>query len=190
MTTNDPKFHESTARHTSGPAAADDEEALPPSADPVGRYRYVVNAAPLETIERATAEMLEVLPSLDGERVRGRLDQSPEVGRRPPGEGSGAQASLARSGAQAEQRRPGALERAMREGLPARVGEELCSVLARAFVSTPTASAFLSRLEAPDRGHAPRTEPEGDPDFSEEFGYESGYAGGSGFENVEFDRWT
>ena len=29
-----------------------------------------------------------------------------------------------------------------------------------------------------------------DPDFSEEFGYERGFAGGSGFENVEFDRWV
>jgi hypothetical protein len=32
--------------------------------------------------------------------------------------------------------------------------------------------------------------PDSDPDFSEEFGYERGYAGGSGFENVEFDKWV
>lgn len=31
---------------------------------------------------------------------------------------------------------------------------------------------------------------ESDPDISDEFGYANGYAGGSGFEGVEFDRWT
>jgi hypothetical protein len=189
MTTNDSKFRLSTDRERSGRGAAEEEVALPPSADPVGRYGYVVNAAPLETIERATAEMLEALSPADGARIRDRLDHFPELHGEEPMEAVQADALLARFVAQAEKRRPGALERAVRAGVPTRAGEELFSVLARAFVSTPAASAFLSRLEA-DRGHTLETEPESDPDFSDEFGYESGYAGGSGFENVEFDRWT
>ena len=37
---------------------------------------------------------------------------------------------------------------------------------------------------------APSSARSSDPDFSEEFGYERGFAGGSGFENVEFDKWV
>ena len=184
MTTQDPKSRSPIARSPSGPGAA---EAIPPSGDPIARYQYVVNTAPLETIERATAEMLDALSPADGERIRNRLDHFPELRGVEPEEDSRAPVLLARFGARAEKRRPGALARAVRTGVSDRVGDELCSVLARAFVSTPAARAFLS--EAADEGRSSQMEPESDADFSEEFGCESGYAGGSGFENVEFDRW-
>jgi hypothetical protein len=163
---------------------------IPSSTDPVGRYRYLVNAAPLETIERATAEMLAALPFTDAQRIRDRLDQFPELRAGALDEAPHAVPAFSRFGARAEKRQPGAMERALRAGVPAEVGDELCLVLARAFVSTPAGSAFLSRLGAIDPGRARQDEPESDPDFSAEFGFESGYAGGSGFENVEFDRWT
>jgi hypothetical protein len=190
MTNTDSKLRSSRDGKTSEPGATREDLAIPPSADLIGRYRYLVNAAPLETIERATAEMLEALSPADGERIRDRLDQFPELRADEHHVPAQRQRRLSRSGAHAEKRRPGALERAVRAGAPAEVGDDLCLVLARAFVSTPTASAFLSRVEEADRGHTTPQEPESDPDFSDEFGYVSGYAGGSGFENVEFDRWT
>jgi hypothetical protein len=189
MKTSDSKLRSSAGGNTSGPGATGEDLAIPPSADPIERYRYLVNAAPLETIERATAEMLEALSPADGERIRHRLDQFPELRADEPRGTAHRRPALPRFGAQAEKRRPGALERAVRAGAPAEVGDDLCLVLARAFVSTPTASAFLSGVDADAQGRASEQEPDSDPDFSDEFGYESGYAGGSGFENVEFDRW-
>lgn len=179
--TNDSKAVSTTGCN---PSSQDEEEPVPPLTDSVARYRYLVNAAPLETIERATAEMLAVVSPADGERIRYWLDHFPELGV------AGREDALPARLAHAEKRRPRALERAVRAGVPVRPGEDLWSVLAPAFVLTEAASAFFSQLDAAGAEGAPQTEPESDPDFSEEFGYVGGYAGGSGFENVEFDRWT
>lgn len=159
--------------------------AVPPSSDVLGRYRYLVKAASAETIERATAEMFAALDSVETERIYERIDHHPEFACSEVMHSSEARvAHVAYVVGQAEWRRPGALERAGRAGLPGPMSERLCETIAAALVSTPSARAFFSRSEPGPE------EMEDDPDFSEEFGYERGYAGGSGFENVEFERWT
>lgn len=183
MTVKDPKSRSPTEHRPTSPVVGQDDASAPPVADSIGRYQYVVKCAPPETIEHATAELLDVLSPADRERICYWLDHFQELG------DAGCVEALPSRVARAETKRPRALERAVRAGVPVRAGEELWSELATAFVSTEAVRAFFAELDA--RG-APRTqaEPEGDPDFSEEFGFMSGYAGGSGFEDVEFDRWV
>lgn len=189
MTLNDPKSRTLTEHRPTSPGAGQDDASIPSAADAVGRYRYVVKCAPPETIEHATAEVLDLLTAADRERICYWLDQFRELG------DPGCVEALPSRIAQAEGRRPRALERAVRAGVPVRAGEDLWLELATAFVSTQAVRTFFSELNArraaPPMPAPPQTptELESDPDFSEEFGFTSGYAGGSGFENVEFDRW-
>lgn len=113
---------------------------VPPSGDSAARYRYLVNAAPAETLRRATTQMLSALDPAAAREARKRLDQSRSLDDSPE--------------------------------------------LAHALLSTEAARAFFagSSHEQEDAG--------GDADFGSEFGHEYGYAGGSGFENTDFDKWV
>lgn len=175
------------------PAAA----ALSRGDDPVECYRFVVRTASSEMIERATAEMFAALDLADRHAICDRLDQSPEF--RAGSDTSPTVERLrhcARRAALAESQSPGALERAVRASGSA-LDEALAAKVVETFVNTPTARTLLTRSRAdavtsPKASGNPRggaADSERDPDISDEFGFERGYAGGSGFENVEFDKW-
>jgi hypothetical protein len=181
------------------PAAANEErESSPSVASQLARYRCMIKAAPIETLERANAQALTALPPGPRQRICDRLDaawsayeenptlRSPSLEDRSPSLATPTR--LARLAALAEKQHAGAVERALRSPLPAQdttreINDALWFGFLSSFVRSEATLGFFSDASA---RHESLDE---DADFSEEFGYKRGFAGGSGFEKDEFDKW-
>jgi hypothetical protein len=118
-----------------------DEQAL-------ARYRYMLQSAPPEDIERAHEE---AFAKLSPEQRRQALQALAQVV--PPSEIRGDDpASLARAATRAEIRQPGTIERAWGGGGPG-LGTWFLSTLAASFIGTAIAQSFFDNDPgAPDAG--------------------------------------
>lgn len=108
-----------------------DEQAL-------ARYRYMLQSAPPEDIERAHEEAFAKLTPEQRRQALGALAQVV-----PPSEIRGDDpASLARTATRAEIRQPGTIERAWGGGAPG-LGTWFLSTLAASFIGTAIAQSFF-----------------------------------------------
>jgi hypothetical protein len=109
-----------------------DEQAL-------ARYRYLLQTAPPEDIERAHEE---AFARLTPEQRRQALEALAAVV--PPGEIRGDDpASLARTATRAEMREPGTIERAWGPGGAPGLGSWFMTTLAASFIGTAIAQSFF-----------------------------------------------
>jgi hypothetical protein len=138
----------------------------------VERYRYLLQTAPPEQIERAHEEAFAKLTPEQRRQVLEELSQYV-----PPDEIRGDDpASLARTATRAEMRQPGTLDRAWAgPGL----GSMFLSTLAGAFVGSAIADAFFG-----DPGDGDGGEDSGDGDGDGDTG-DAGDAGDGGFDTAD-----
>jgi hypothetical protein len=176
------------------------------------RYRYMVRTAPPEALERAHEEAFAKLTPEQRRQLLHELQRSAPSEERAATEAAGADtpAALARTATRAEYREPGAVERALRSaggglnggGWGGGLGGSLLGSFAAGFAGSLVAQSFFSTLA----GVGGADENQGDPsadlsnqelhgadpeaDFSPEFGQganDEGLAGGTGFEDDDFD---
>ena len=164
--------------------------------DAVRRYRYMVQTASTEAVERAHAQAFAQLSPDQRQATLAALqthasEQAPALSAGPTDEPT----SLAQLCTRLEARDPGVLERALGAGAST---SGLLGALARAVLGTSTAHAFFASSQGAPGGHsegslavsaakADATE----VDFSGEFGstqQEERYAGGEGFHQEDFDK--
>ena len=139
------------AREPESPRAAgrgDDERAIE-------RYRYLLQTAPPETIERVHAEAFAKLTPEQRQMVFGELARSAPLGEAPADDEPG---TLARAATRSELRNPGALERSLSgPSFGQIVGASLVGTVAGYVIGSALASAFLPPIDAGaiDAGAAP-----------------------------------
>jgi hypothetical protein len=160
------------------------------------RYRYMLQTAPPETIERAHEEAFAKLTPEQRQQVLAELRKAA-----PPDESAALAAtpvddtrSLARAATRAEIRQPGIMERSLGGGAMG-FGASLLSSFAMGFVGSMVANSFFAAMDfGGDHG---ATEAEADPaagdaaaedtqlaDYDEGGGYDDGggFDGGGDFE--------
>lgn len=157
---------------------SDDQRALE-------RYRYMVQTAPPEALERAHEEAFEKLTPEQRQRLLRELQRTAPPEERQLTERSGADepSSLARLATRSEYRQPGTVERALGGA------GNLLGSFGAAFLGSMAAQSFLSAF-ASDPPEAGTDEGSATQDFSEEFGQgadDDGLAGGDGFDGDDFD---
>lgn len=186
-----PQRQGATVVGTGGSEQSEDERALE-------RYRYMMQTAPPETVELAHAEAFAKLTPEQREQLLSRLVESAPEAERSLAQTADASnpRSLARFATHAELGRPGTMERALGGAGFAGFGGSLLSSFAAGFLGSMVAQSFFAHMS--DAGAAGATSGEStagdsagaDGDFSEEFGQgpnDEGIAGGTGFEDDEFD---
>jgi hypothetical protein len=134
---------------TEAPNAAAPRVPPPPSADAqaIDRYRYMVQSAPPETLEKAHEEAFARLtPEQRRQVLNGLVNAAPEheraaVAATPPDDTR----ALARTATRAEIREPGVMERTL-GGAGMGFGTSLLSSFAMGFVGSMVANSFFSAL--------------------------------------------
>jgi hypothetical protein len=134
---------------TEAPNAGPPRVPPPPSADAqaIDRYRYMVQSAPPETLEKAHEEAFAKLtPEQRRQVLNGLVNAAPEheraaIAATPPDDTR----ALARTATRAEIREPGVMERTL-GGAGMGLGASLLSSFAMGFVGSMVANSFFSAL--------------------------------------------
>lgn len=124
---------------SSRPVRGDDERA-------VERYRYLLQTAPPETIERVHAEAFEKLTPEQRVLLLDQLRRDAPAGEAPADDEP---ATLARAATRQEMREPGSMERSFTAaGFGQMVGASLLGTVAGYVVGSALVSAFLPPMDA------------------------------------------
>lgn len=118
---------------------------LPDAADLEGRYRFMLEAAPGETVERATTAALANLDPTDRERLQEQLEPVAPEEEPLPFPRTLDPARLARLAARAEQHQPGLLESMLCALSPSNGRISIWSTFVFAFVRSEPARAFFAQ---------------------------------------------
>jgi hypothetical protein len=164
----------------------------PPTTDEqaLERYRYMLETAPPDTIERAHEEAFAKLTPEQRRQVLAGLAQAAPAGEReaiaatPPNDTR----ALARAATRAEIRQPGVMERTLSGGGMG-LGASLLSSFAMGFVGSMVATSFMSAMSDPggDGGNDGDGAADGGETADNSGGDDGGFDGGGDFGGGDFD---